>query len=72
MAGVLNPVSTPPTPLTGTKSVMAYELDMNGHVISNVAAPVNPSDAARKQDTEGITLPVLNANGVQFNVALSK
>lgn len=29
---------------------MARDLDMNSHTITNLAAPVNPSDAARKQD----------------------
>jgi len=65
MANILFPVAKLPATVTQL-------LDMAGFKITNLGAPVLTSDAARLQDTMGITIPVLNSTGVTINVALSK
>jgi len=69
--GTLTPVSLATVAAAAASAVLQNNLDMNSNRIVNLAAPVNPNDAARKVDTEGITLPVYTPTGV-YNVNLSK
>ena len=71
MAGLLTPIVKAPSPI-GNSGLMSYNLNMNGFTLTGLIAPVVSSDAARKVDTEGITIPVLNAVGGTVNVSLSK
>jgi len=67
----LTPVTSPLAAIS-TGNVSNGSLDMAGFAITNIAAPALVNDAARLLDTQGIKLPVYNANGVVLNVALSK
>ena len=72
MALALSPVVNIPIPSPPYSAIMSNNLDMNGYAITNLPAPSAATDAARKQDTEGITLGVLNASGTLVSVGLSK
>ena len=51
-------------PQEGINNAMQQELDMNSYRIINLGAPINPSDAARKQDVDDALKPNLEANKV--------
>lgn len=51
-------------PQEGVNNAMQQELDMNSYRIINLGAPINPSDAARKQDVDDALKPNLEANKV--------
>lgn len=51
-------------PQEGVNNAMQQELDMNSYRIINLGAPINPSDAARKQDVDDALKPTLEANKV--------
>ena len=51
-------------PQEGVNNAMQQELDMNSYRIINLGAPINPSDAARKQDVDDALRPNLEANKV--------
>lgn len=51
-------------PQEGINNAMQQELDMNSYRIINLRAPINPSDAARKQDVDDALKPNLEANKV--------
>lgn len=51
-------------PQEGVNNAMQQELDMNSYRIINLRAPINPSDAARKQDVDDALKPNLEANKV--------
>ena len=51
-------------PQEGVNNAMQQELDMNSYRIINLGAPINPSDAARKQDVDDALKPALEANKV--------
>ena len=51
-------------PQEGINNAMQQELDMNSYRIINLGAPINPSDAARKQDVDDALKPDLEANKV--------
>lgn len=42
-------------PQEGVNNAMQQELDMNSYRVINLAEPVNPADAARKQDVDDVT-----------------
>ena len=43
-------------PQEGVNNAMQQELDMNSYRIINLGAPINPSDAARKQDVDDVLI----------------
>lgn len=51
-------------PQEDINNAMQQELDMNSYRIINLGAPVNPSDAARKQDIDEALKPDLESNRV--------
>lgn len=72
MAGTLSPKTGVTADLSAAVTIMPNDLDIAGNDLINLAAPVNSTDAARKIDTEGITIPVLNVSGNTISVPLSK
>lgn len=51
-------------PQEDVNNAMQQELDMNSYRIINLGAPINPSDAARKQDVDDALKPDLEPNRV--------
>lgn len=72
MAGILTPVVPTSAPIAPSVAVMQNNIDMNGNRVIGLPAPSAMDEAARLQDTHGITIPVLNSIGVPVSVALSK
>lgn len=51
-------------PQEDVNNAMQQEFDMNSYRIINLGAPINPSDAARKQDVDDALKPDLESNRV--------